>query len=78
MADFLGNPPTANTTSPTALPPPPPPAKMPLKETTFRAEGVEMDPASEASLTKLAKERDEQRTNGTTTTEQWRDLFDRA
>lgn len=61
MADFLGNPPSTNTATSTVLPPPPPKSTEPMPQTTLQAEGVKLDAEKSGELSKLARERDEQR-----------------
>ena len=74
---FLGAAANVNTNASEQLPPPPQ-SGQPEKPTTFADQGVKLEPNIWEDLSKLARERDEQRRLGNATMDQWRDLLDRA
>lgn len=77
MASFITRASSVNATTDEYLPPPPK-SPAPRPPATFASEGVKLPSEQVTKLSKLAAERDEQRRVGTATTEEWRDLLDRA
>ena len=75
IADLIH--PTASANPADVLPPPPPAAPTQLEQTTLKKEGVTLSGAHMTKMEQLAKERDAQ-LKVETSTEAWRDLFDRA